>query len=145
MPADSPAPARPLPVPNADTAPFWEGCARGELRLQRCTACGAAQLPPRVVCAACHGGSLTWEVASGRGRVASHTRVHRPPSSAFKAEAPYVVALVALEEGPRIMLRLRGAAAAAPRIGDAVRVRFDPPSGPHGIALPYAVATEDSA
>jgi len=135
---------KPLPVPNADTAAFWEGCACGELRLQRCTACGTAQFPPRVVCAACQSGAPAWEVASGRGRIASYTRVHRPPSPAFKADLPYVVALVALEEGPRIMLGLRGAAAEAPRIGDAVRIRFDPPAGPHGIALPYAVAMEDA-
>ena len=137
-------PLEPLPVPNADTSAFWEGCARGELRLQRCTACGAAQFPPRIVCAACHAEAPALEVASGRGRIASYTRVHRPPSSAFKAKLPYVVALVTLEEGPRIMLGLRGAAAEAPRIGDAVLVRFDPPVGPHSIALPYAVAMEDA-
>jgi uncharacterized OB-fold protein len=137
-------PLKPLPVPNADTAAFWEGCAHGELRLQRCTACGAAQFPPRIVCAACHAGAPAWEVASGSGRIASCTRVHRPPSSAFKADLPYAVALVTLEEGPRIMLGLRGAAAEAPRIGDAVLIRFDPPAGPHGIALPYAVAMEDA-
>src|SRR5690349_21756724 len=109
-------PLKTLPGPNADTAAFWEGCARGELRLQRCTTCGTAQFPPRIVCAACHAGAPVWEVASGRGRIASHTRVHRPPSAAFKAQLPYVVALVALEEGPRIMLGLRGTAAESPRI-----------------------------
>ena len=55
---------------------------------------------------------------------------------------PYVVALVALDEGPRIMVNLRGAAAEAPRIGDAVRIGFDPPAGPDAIALPHAVAAE---
>lgn len=133
---------KPLPVPNADTKPFWEGCAVGELRLQRCAACGSAQFPPRALCTACHAPSPGWERASGRGRIVSHTRVHRPPSPAFKADVPYVVALVALEEGPRIMVNLRGAAAEAPRIGDAVRIGFDPPAGPHGIALPHAVAAE---
>jgi len=128
---------KPLPVPNADTKPFWEGCARGELRIQRCTACGVAQFPPRAFCIACRATSPVWETASGRGRIASHTRVHRPPSPAFKAEVPYDVALVTLEEGPRIMVRLHGAV--APRIGDAVRIGFDPPAGPDGIALPHAV------
>ncbi len=137
-------PPIPLPVPNADTAPFWEGCACGELRVQRCTACGAAQFPPRIVCAACHAGAPTWEVASGRGRIATYTQVHRPPSPAFKADVPYVVAMIALQEGPRIMMRLRGGAADAPRIGDGVQIRFDPPAGPHGIALPYAVAVENA-
>lgn len=131
---------KPLPVPNADTAAFWEGCARGELRLQRCLSCGAAQFPPRALCAACHAPDPVWERASGRGRIVSHTRVHRPPSPAFKADAPYVVALVTLEEGPRMMVSLRGAAAEAPRIGDAIRIGFDPPAGLHGVALPHAVA-----
>lgn len=133
---------KPWPVPNADTAPFWEGCAAGELRLQRCTACGSAQFPPRALCAQCHGAVPGWEKSSARGRIVSHTRVHRPPSPAFKADLPYVVALVALEEGPRIMVNLRGAVAEAPRIGDAVRIGFDPPAGPHGIALPHAVAAD---
>ncbi|MFH5926336.1 Zn-ribbon domain-containing OB-fold protein [Roseomonas xinghualingensis] len=131
-------PARLLPVPNADTAPFWEGAARGELRLQRCAACGQAQFPPRAICVHCHAPAPAWEAASGRGRLVSHTRVHRPPSPAFKPDLPYVVALVALEEGPRIMVNLRGVAAAEPRIGGALRIRFGPPGGAHIIALPYA-------
>ena len=134
------APPKPLPVPNADTEPFWAGCAEGELRLQRCRACGHAQFPPRAFCARCHTSAPSWEVASGRGRVVSHTRVHRAPSPAFKAETPYVVALVDLEEGPRMMLRLHGEAAAAPEIGAPVEIRFEAPAGPHGIAMPYAVA-----
>ncbi|MBR0681544.1 Zn-ribbon domain-containing OB-fold protein [Roseomonas eburnea] len=133
---------KPWPVPNADTASFWEGCAQGELRLQRCLSCGAAQFPPRALCARCHAPSPAWEKASGRGRIVSHTRVHRPPSPAFKAEVPYVVALVALEEGPRIMVNLRGTAADDPQIDDAVCIGFDPPAGPNGIALPHAVAAE---
>ena len=88
---------KPLPTPNADTRAFWDGCAQGELRLQRCAACGAAQFPPRALCAACHAPAPAWEKASGRGRIVSHTRVHRPPSPAFKADVPYVVALVALQ------------------------------------------------
>jgi uncharacterized protein len=133
---------QPLPVPNADTKPFWDGCALGELRVQRCVACGHAQFPPRAFCGACRGGVPAWEAASGRARILSHTRVHRGPSAFFKAQGPYVVALVALEEGPHIMLQLRGTAVEAPRIGAAVRIAFDPPAGPHGIALPHAVAAE---
>jgi uncharacterized OB-fold protein len=138
------APTKPLPEPNADTAPFWEGCARGELWLQRCRSCRAAQFPPRALCATCQAPGPAWEQASGRGRIASHTRVHRPPSAAFRADAPYVIALVDLDEGPRIMLTLRGRAAEAPRIGARVRLGFDPPAGPQGIALPHAAIWEES-
>jgi len=128
-----------LPVPNADTAPFWAGCGQGELRVQRCRTCGHAQFPPRAFCARCQASAPSWEAASRRGRVVSHTRVHRAPSPAFKAEIPYVVALVDLEEGPRMMVRLHGEAAAASEIGTQVEIRFEAPAGPHGIAMPYAV------
>lgn len=131
----------PLPRPNAETRPFWEGAARGVLRIQRCTACGAAQFPPRALCGRCHAPAPPrWEEASGRGVIASHTTVHRPPSAAFREEVPYMLALVTLQEGPRLLVRLRGDLARAPRIGAPVVIRFDPPAGPDAIALPHAEA-----
>ena len=129
-----------LPRPNADTAAFWQAAARGELILQHCASCGHWQFPPSRRCAC--GAAPRWQQVSGRGIVASHTLVHRAPTAAFRAALPYLVALVRLTEGPRLMLHLRGAAAEAPQIGQAVRIHFDPPAGPDGIALPYAVAEE---
>lgn len=132
---------RPLPVPNAESRPFWEGAARGVLRIQRCPACGAAQFPPRALCGHCHAKAPPrWEQACGRGVIASHTTVHRAPSAAFREEAPYTLALVTLEEGPRLLVRLRGAVAQAARIGAPVVIGFDPPEGPDAIALPHAEA-----
>lgn len=133
---------KPLPTPNAESRPFWAAAAQGVLMMQRCDACGAAQFPPRAVCGHCHAkGAPRWENATRRGVIASHTTVHRPPSPAFKADAPYTLALVTLEEGPRILVTLRGDAAKAPVIGASVVIRFDPPTGPNAIALPYAEAT----
>lgn len=131
-------PSKPLPVPNANTQPFWDGCALGELRIQHCDACGRSQFPPRDFCVSCNAASLRWISASGRGSIASHTRVERPPSPAFRQEIPYVLALIDLEEGPRLMMRLEGDASTT-YIGAAVGVRFAPPKGPHNISLPYAV------
>lgn len=69
--------------------------------MQFCTACEAYQFYPRVACSACGGSSLDWRQVSGNGRIASFTVVRRGVSSAY--ETPYIVALIDLEEGPRLM------------------------------------------
>lgn len=96
-----PAVARLLPPDTELAAPFWQGCRAGELRLQHCAACNRFQFYPRIVCTGCGATALTWQAVSGRGRIASFTVVRRPLSAAY--EAPYVVALIDLEEGPRLM------------------------------------------
>lgn len=115
----------PLPAIDPDTQPFWDGAKRGELLLQRCTACGHVQFYPRVLCVRC-GSAVEWIAASGRGSVYSYTVVHRAPHEALGALVPYVVALIDLEERVRMMSRLRGIAPDAVRIGQAVRVAFEP-------------------
>jgi uncharacterized OB-fold protein len=96
---------RAYPVPDAVTAPFWEGVAEGVLRIQRCASCGRHVFYPRVVCPHCGGTDLAWVEATGAGRVHSFTVVHRAPPD-YRDEVPYVVALVELEEGVRLMTRL---------------------------------------
>lgn len=115
---------RPLPVPNADTAPFWDGCARETLTVQRCDDCGTRQFPPRPFCTACRSAALTWVAASGRATVASFTVVHRAPVPAFREAVPYVLALVDLAEGPRMMTNLVDCDPGSVRIGQAVRFVF---------------------
>lgn len=135
---------KPLPTPNAESRPFWDAAAKGVLRIQRCDSCDQAQFPPRAICGHCHAkGAPRWVDAKGTGAIASHTTVHRPPSPAFKTELPYTLALVTLDEGPRMLVTLRGEAAQAPAIGARVAIRFDPPAGPNAIALPHAVLAED--
>jgi uncharacterized OB-fold protein len=113
----------PLPAIDADSQPFWDGAKRGELLIQRCTDCQKWQFYPRLRCIRC-GGAVEWTLASGQGRVYSYTVVHRAPHEAFAAIAPYVVALVDLAEGPRMMSRLRIAPDAV-RIGLGVHVAFE--------------------
>ena len=84
-------------------APFWEGVRAHELRLQRCDSCGRFRFIPGEMCPGCHSASATWTVVSGRGSIYTYTVVHRAPTPAYQADAPYVIAHVELEEGPRII------------------------------------------
>jgi uncharacterized OB-fold protein len=106
---------------------FWNGCAAGELRYQRCSACAALQSYPRAYCLRCGAADLEWGIARGRGTVYALTRVERAPSDEFRALAPYLIVLVDLEEGYRMMAH--GAPGLA--IGDWVTVRFFEHGGRH--------------
>ncbi len=112
---------------NSLAAHFWAGCAAGELRYQRCGACAALQSYPRANCANCGANDMQWQTASGRGTVYAWTRVERAPSDEFRALAPYVIVLVDLDEGYRMMAH--GAAGLA--IGDRVRAGFFEHGGRH--------------
>ena len=126
-----------LPVPpvNADTEPFWAGCAQGELRYQQCVRCGSVQFPPRGHCATCQAQAPAWRTSARRGSVHSFTVVHRAPTPAFRSQVPYLIALVDLDEGFRLMVNLRGCAPEAASIGARVRIVFEPRDG---MALPQA-------
>ena len=93
-------PSRFIPVPTPETAHFWEGARLGELRLQRCTACGEAYFPPRAFCPDCGSREVRVERASGRARLYSYV-INHLPAPGFAA--PYAIAVVELEEGPRMM------------------------------------------
>jgi uncharacterized protein len=140
---------RPYPVPDRDTAPFWEAARQGRLVLPRCLDCGRRHFYPRAICPHCMGGSLEWVEASGRGSVHSFTVVHRPPSG-FEDDVPYVVALIDLEEGVRMMSRITGCAPAEVRIGLPVEVVFqagaaDAQAGPEEFQLPFFQPTRKEA
>jgi hypothetical protein len=100
-----PTPARPVPVPTPETAHYWEGTARGELRLQRCRPCSATYFPPQPFCPSCGSDDVVVVRASGRGSLYSYVITHRPAPG---FEAPYVIAVVQLEEGPRLLSNLVG-------------------------------------
>ncbi len=112
---------RAFPVPDAVTRPFWDGVAEGVLRLQRCAACGRHVFYPRAVCPHCMSIDLEWTEACGAGVVHSFTVVHRAPPD-FRDEVPYVVALVDLDEGVRMMTRLVGVEPAGVAVGMPVEV-----------------------
>jgi uncharacterized OB-fold protein len=109
------------PVPDADTEPYWEGIAGGQLRLQRCEACDAVVFYPRAVCPHCLGSPLRWFTAAGTGRVYSYTVAHRAFGE-FAGQAPFTVALIDLDEGVRMMARIVDADPGNVRIGLPVRM-----------------------
>lgn len=117
--------AKPVPVPDGSSRPYWEGANLGEFRYQRCGACGKAQFYPRNACAHCHATQLRWEKAAGGGRIASFSVIHRAPIAAFAGDAPYVLALVDLDEGFRFMCNVLHCDPAQVRIGMLVRVCFE--------------------
>jgi uncharacterized protein len=98
-----PKTAFPVPVPDRDTAPFWEGTARGELLVQRCAACGAWLWQPRPVCSSCQTPDPVWTQVSGKARVASWTVLRPPTLPAYAEKVPFVVLLVELEQGVRML------------------------------------------
>lgn len=116
---------KPVPEPTHCARPFWAACHEGKLRLQRCGGCGRFVAPARLACPACGAVNLTWQEASGRGRVFSFTVVHRAPDPVFRAEVPYVVAIIELDEGVRLLSNVVGCAPAALRVGMPVRAVFD--------------------
>jgi uncharacterized OB-fold protein len=117
--------AKLVPVPNADTAPFWEGCAREELLLQRCAACGAYRHPPSPVCAQCLSADAEWVKASGRGSVYSFVVVRQAFDEAWKEDLPYVVAIIELAEGPHMLSNVVGIPVDDVSVGMPVEVFFE--------------------
>lgn len=127
------AAGRPLPLPDADTAFFWDGCARGELLILRCTACKTYVHPPKPACFACGARSLKPARVSGRGRVHTYTVTHKEvPGFA----SPFAVAIVELEEqnGVRLVTNLVDVDPRDIKIGMPVVVTFGKIDG---TALPF--------
>jgi uncharacterized OB-fold protein len=93
---------KPLPIPSAVSAPFWDGLREGVLRVQRCEKCAEYVFYPRSLCPHCLSESLEWATASGRGKLYSFTVVRRAMHPAFQEDVPYVYAIVELDEGPRV-------------------------------------------
>ena len=97
--------AKPLPEPTPETQEFWDGLRRHELRIQRCQECRQHYFYPRPFCPRCHSTDVEWTTVSGRGTVETFVINHRP-SPGFADDAPYVIAVVTLDEGPRLMTNL---------------------------------------
>lgn len=94
---------RTLPVPTPETRHYWDGALRNELLLQRCDECGHAYFPPRPFCPACACRDVSVFKASGRARLHSYVIHHLP---AHGLTPPYAIAVVELEEGPRMMTNI---------------------------------------
>lgn len=127
MRSDSPTADKPLPLPEnvALTRPFWEGAQRHELQVQKCAQCGALIHFPREQCPRCACNKLTWCRVSGRGHIYSYTIVHQSHHPAFQRDTPYCLAIVELDEGPRMVTNIIGCAMDEIACGVPVQVAFD--------------------
>jgi uncharacterized OB-fold protein len=112
---------------NADSQPYWDAARAGKLAFKTCLSCGHRQFPPRQLCPVCWSDRFEWREHRGRGRVYSFAIVHRAPLADF--EVPYVLALVELEDGPRMMTNIVGAGALEVGLGEAVEVTFEERGG----------------
>ncbi|GAB5413955.1 MAG: OB-fold domain-containing protein [Congregibacter sp.] len=133
---------RTQPTRSALTEPWFEACRDGRLLIQRCGDCGHYQFYPRIVCTRCSSEHVDWVEASGDAVIASFTVVRHAVSKAY--EAPYVVALVDLAEGPRLMTNIIHSDFEALRIGMPVRLQFE--QWDEDVSLPvFAVETAETA
>lgn len=129
--------APPSPTPNADSRPYWEALAGGHVSAQRCERCGAVHVYPVAGCQVCGGTAFSRVSLAGTGSIYSYTVIHRPPIPAFAGQTPYILAIIDLEGGGRILAPVAMPTSEV-RIG--VRVRLAPQSLADGIALPRFVA-----
>ncbi|RDE04881.1 Zn-ribbon domain-containing OB-fold protein [Sphingomonas aracearum] len=110
------------PAVNPETQAFWDAAAEGRLLLKHCLACGETHYYPRSLCPFCFSDRTEWREAAGTGEIYTVSVMRRG------AGAPYAVAYVTLDEGPRMLTNLRGDLDAF-RIGDRVRVSFEATDG----------------
>lgn len=116
---------KPLPQPSPTSLPFWAAAKRHALALQRCASCEKFVFYPRTICPHCGAEDLVWQEASGRGSVYSFTVARRPTMRPFEPDVPYVIAIVELEEGPRMTTNIVGCSPEAVHVGMAVQAAFD--------------------
>lgn len=100
-------PRRPIPKPTPETQEYWDGARRGEFRIQRCRSCGRAYFFPRPFCPNCSSKDVEWFTATGKGTLYSYVISYRP-AYGFDDFTPYVIAVVQLDEGPRMMTNIIG-------------------------------------
>lgn len=114
VPLDAPMPYPPRQ--SAFTAIFWQELERGVFQTTQCESCGRMSFPPKPFCPHCWGRSIRWSVLSPQGTVYSATRIHASPQL-FRAESPYLVCILDLQDGVRLATKLLGQASPADVIG----------------------------
>ncbi|MEC8202678.1 MAG: Zn-ribbon domain-containing OB-fold protein [Pseudomonadota bacterium] len=120
---------KPVPRPNGDTQPFWDACNEERLVYQSCQSCGHAQFYPRSACVKCESTDLAWKEADPTGTVHTFTIVNRAPSAAFRSDVPYVLALIDLADGFRMMMNVTDCDPADVAIGKPVRIVYEQRDG----------------
>ena len=126
------APAKPVPVPDEASAPFFDGARDGLLMLRRCRACNTSMspvagigAPVRPRCVTCFSGDLQWAPSTGRAALHSFVLMHQLYDEAFAADIPYNIAVVETEEGVLLTSQVVGCPNDALAIGMVLEVVFE--------------------
>jgi uncharacterized protein len=118
--------AKPLPVRTEENAPFWDSAKRHALEMQRCGGCGRFRYPVADFCPRCLSSETDWQPVSGKATLYSFIIVHQRYDPSFADDLPYNVAVVELEEGPRLVSNIVGI-----------------PNGEIRVGMPLAISYED--
>jgi len=118
-------PSKPAPQPTEASQPFWDACRRHELRIQRCAECDMLIHYPKLCCPRDGTTAFEWPLMDGRGSVHSYAVCRRAFHPAFKEETPYVVAIIELDEGVRMISNVIGTHPEAVEIGMRVTLEWD--------------------
>ncbi|WP_440534560.1 Zn-ribbon domain-containing OB-fold protein [Variovorax sp. YR566] len=113
----------PAPLISQEAKPFWDGTKAGKLMLPRCPRCSFVIWYPRQFCPECGHDAVEWFEASGRGSIYSFASVRRG-EGAYRETQLYVLALVELQEGPRVLTNIIDCDPAELEIGQSVSAVF---------------------
>ncbi len=126
-------PPKPRPVPTPASAPFWDALREERISIQRCAECGHWVHYPRLRCPHCLSDRLSWADVRGTGAVYTFTVSRQPSTPVFADEVPQVIAVVALDDGPRVTTTLVGVEPEDVAVGMRVEPVFD--HGDDGVTL----------
>lgn len=116
---------RPLPIPDSESLEFWEGCKKHELLIQKCDDCHNYRYPPRPICPHCFSTDTKWDKVSGKGEVYTFTVARVPAAPEWEPVIPYVIGIIRLDEGVKVMSNIVGCRPEDISIGMKVEVIFD--------------------
>ena len=130
-----------LPAITDTNRPFFRAAAEGRLVLPKCVPCDTPFFYPRLVCPTCLSDQIDWVEASGHGTVVVAVPVHRPPWNDLPRPVPYVIAIVQLAEGPRMLSTIEQVDPINVQAGMAVEARFEHVSDELGLVRFVPAAT----
>jgi uncharacterized OB-fold protein len=116
---------KPLPIPDQDSEPYWKALKNHSLTLQQCSKCNRLRFYPRAFCTHCFSSEFEWVTTSGKGNIHTFSVIFRPGMASFRKEAPYILGLIDLEEGVRMMSNIIDCAVEEVYIGMPVTVVYD--------------------
>lgn len=116
---------KPQPVIDPDSKPYWDALREHRLALKYCSACLRHHFYPRELCPYCHSDQLVWRDAGGHGTIYSFTIARRAATPAFSGDVPYAIAVIDLDEGPRMTANILTNDVETVRIGQRVTISYD--------------------